>query len=62
MLYTAQVFGWMTIIEADSKREAVKIAKELAPTASLLSSDVNASHVHRATQGEVDWYNAMAAA
>lgn len=62
MLYTAEVFGWMTIIEADNKRDAVRQAKELAPSASLLPSDITAANVHRATQGEIDWYNRMAAA
>ena len=62
MLYTAEVFGWMTIIDAPNKREAVKEAKARAPGASLLRSDVTPSHVHRSTQGEVNWYNQMAGA
>lgn len=57
--YVAEVFGWMTIIEADTKREAVSVAKARAPMASLLPTDVNDSHLRRATTEDIDWYRTM---
>lgn len=57
--YTAAVFGWMTIIEAPTKRAALQIAKARAPGASLLSTDVQASHIRVSTQEDMDWYASM---
>ena len=57
--YVVQVFGWMAIVYARNKKDAVREAKALAPGASLLASDVNESHVRRATDEDVAWYEAM---
>lgn len=57
--YSAKVFGWIAIIDAPHKREAVRVAKQLAPGCSLRPSDVNKSHVRRATEEEIAWYAAM---
>jgi hypothetical protein len=43
--YVVKIFGWMTIIEAKDKREALSIAKARASGASLLSTDVNIPHI-----------------
>ena len=59
MKYAAEVFGWVTVLEAANKREALKEAKATARSASLLPSDVTASHIKPATQEQIDWYNSM---
>lgn len=59
MIYVANTFGWMTIIDADNDRDALVIAKRRAPGASLLTTDVNESHIRRATQEDIDWYRFM---
>ena len=58
-LYVAEAFGWMAVVEADTKREAVSIAKTLAPTASLMSTDITPSRVRPATNEDVAWHRAM---
>jgi hypothetical protein len=58
-VYAVKVFGWMLIIDAENKREATRIAKSLASSASLRRSDVNESHVRRATPDDIAWYRGM---
>jgi len=62
MTYVAKVFGWMTVIEASNKQEALGIAKALAPGASLLQSDVNITHISRASEDDVVWHQSMSRA
>jgi hypothetical protein len=57
--YAASVFGWLAIIDTPTKREAVSRARQLAPSASLLPSDVNASNVRRATKEDIEWWEMM---
>lgn len=57
MIYTAKAFGWMTIMEAPTAREALRIAKARAGSASLLSSDVTS--VRPATEDDIHWYGVM---
>jgi hypothetical protein len=58
-LYVARVFDWITIIEAEDKREAVRVAKPRAPGAALMPTDLNPSRVRKATDDEIAWYQAM---
>jgi hypothetical protein len=57
--YTAAVFGWMTIIEASTKREALQEAKARAPGASLLRTDVTEAHIRLSTPEDIAWYGAQ---
>lgn len=59
MKYAVEVFGWLTVIEADNKREALRVAKATASSASLFPSDVNESHVKPATPEQIAWYEGM---
>lgn len=59
MIYVCQVFGWMTLIQCKTKREALTIAKDRAESASMLRSDVTARHIHRAEPHDVAWFRAM---
>jgi hypothetical protein len=57
--YAASVFGWLGIVEAPDKAAAVRQLKALAPSASLLKSDITPAVVHRATPDEIDWHVSM---
>lgn len=59
MQYAVQTCGWLGIVDARTKREAVAALKSLASSASLLRSDVTESNVHRATDEQIDWHAVM---
>lgn len=58
-LYCAEAFGWMTVLETSSHERAVRQAKALAPSASLLSTDIQPGNVRLATQEDIGWHRAM---
>lgn len=62
MKYAVEVFGWLSVIEADNKREALREAKATAPSVSLLPSDVTMSCVKPATKEQIEWHERMCAA
>lgn len=62
MIYVAETFGNMTIIDAPNKRAALSIAKDRAAGMSMLRSDVQESHIRKATPEDVGWFRMMSGA
>lgn len=57
MKYTARAFGWLIVIEAPNARRALSLARQAAPGASLLSTDVTG--VKPASSTDIAWYESQ---
>jgi hypothetical protein len=61
MKYAVEASGWLSVIEAPNKQEALKEAKATAVSASLLPTDVTMSCVSPATEEQIEWHKSMCA-